>query len=80
MQEQGKILLLIKDVTEIKRKIWVSVDEMYQYFSDFEDVFKKKRKERNKELRDKGGVILTASIQVIQDKQPGEEKATAVKI
>lgn len=80
MQEQGKILLLIKDVTEIKRKIWVSVDEMYQYFSDFEDVFKKKRKERNKELRDKGGVILTASIQGIQDKQPGEEKATAVKI
>lgn len=41
---------------------------------------KKKRKERNKELRDKGGVILTASIQGIQDKQPGEEKATAVKI
>ena len=48
MQEQGKILLLIKDVTEITRKIWVSVDEMYQYFSDFEDVFLKK-KERKKQ-------------------------------
>ena len=81
MQEQGKILLLIKDVTEITRKIWVSVDEMYQYFSDFEDVFlKKKKKETNKKIRDKGGIILTASIQGIQDKHPGEEKATAVKI
>ena len=38
VQEQGKILLLIKYVTAITRKIWVSVDEMYQYFSDFEDV------------------------------------------
>ena len=54
---------------------------MYQYFSDFEDVFlKKKKKERNKKIRDKGGIILTASIQGIQDKHPGEEKATAVKI
>ena len=47
---------------------------MYQYFSDFEDVLFFFFFFKRKQIRGKRGIILTASIQGIQDKHPGEKR------